>query len=106
MILFFGVALFVVGCILEACGRDWEASERNADRRADRIISAIGDASYSIKSSHESVAREQTEYLERLAIDCDKEGKFQDSHGRWFRRRLAYDEHGRVIAEEIVGIEQ
>lgn len=106
MILVFGVALFIIGCILEACGRDWEASERNADRRADRIISAIGDASYSIRSSHESVTQEQTEYLERLALDCDKEGKFQDSHGRWFRRRLAYDEHGRVIAEEIVGIEQ
>lgn len=33
MILVIGIFLFVIGCALEASGKDWEQSERNKERR-------------------------------------------------------------------------
>ena len=39
------VILLIVSLVLWASGKDWEASERNADRRTRAIISAIGGAS-------------------------------------------------------------
>ena len=106
MILLLCVIGFVVFSIVEASGKDWEAGQRNADRRTRSIISAIHNSSYDIEESNRNLMQNQVDYLERLCHDTENEEEFQDSHGRWFRRRLVYNERGQVVAEELVGVER
>lgn len=100
------VILLIVSLVLWASGKDWEASERNADRRTRAIISAIGGASSEITSCYNKIAGEQINYFERFHEDLQKEIEWKDSRGQMCRKRMIYDTEGKVIAEEIVRIEQ
>ena len=100
------IILLIVSLILWASGKDWEASEHNADRRTRAIISAIGGASSEITSCYSKIAGEQIDYFERLHEDLQKEIEWKDSRGQMCRKRMIYDTEGKIIAEEIVRIEQ
>lgn len=100
------IILFVIFCIVEASGRDWEQGQINAYDRAEKIISAIYGASDEIKSEYKYTYQDQLDYFERFKEDTEKEETFQDNHGRWFRKRLIYGPDGNVVAEEIVGVER
>lgn len=106
MVLLFCAIAFLVFTILGAMGEDWEASEHNASIRTQRIIDAISQSSRDVRTEIRESLYDQTDYLERFCQDTEKEEEFQDSHGRWFRKRLVYNEQGNVIAEEIVGVER
>lgn len=105
MVLAVCVIIFFISCYAKASGEDWEMGQWLADRRTDRIISAIGGASKEITSSYEYIAQEQIDYWERFREDMKNEKEFQDSHGRWFRERLIYGPDGQVVAKEVVQIE-
>ena len=98
--------LLIISLALWASGKDWETSERNADRRTRAIISAIGGASSDITSCYDRIMNEQTDYFERFHEDLQKEIEWKDTHGQMCRKRMIYDSEGKVIAEEIVRIEQ
>ena len=105
MVLAVGVIIFFLSCYAEASAKDWELGQRLAERRANRIISAISGASHEITSTYTSLFRDQIDYWARFRQDMEKETKFQDSHGRWYRKRLVYGSDGNLIAEEVVEIE-
>ena len=94
-----------VSLIVWACGKDWEASERNASIRTDRIVSAIHSSTSELKSCYSRITEQQIDYFDRFHEDMEKENEFCDEHGRWFRRRIIYDPDGKPIAEEVIGIE-
>ena len=98
--------LFLISVCLWASGKDWEQSERNAFIRTEATISAINNASSEITSCYQNIMAEQVDYFERLLEDTENEKEFQDSNGRWFRKRLIYSPEGKVIAEEIIGVER
>lgn len=100
------IILFVVSLILWASGKDWERSERNADRRANSIVSAIRKTGAETTSCYSNIMSEQIDYFERLHEDLQKEIEWKDSRGQMCRKRMIYDNEGKVIAEEIVRIEQ
>lgn len=100
------IILLIISLALWASGKDWERSEHNADRRTRAIISAIGEASSEITSCYNKIAGEQIDYFERLHEDLQKEIEWKDSRGQMCRKRMIYDNEGKVIAEEIVRIEQ
>lgn len=110
MVLLIGLGIFFVGCILEACGIDWVQGQLNADRRTNEIIGAIRSGTSRIVDCNRNIWEEQ----KRLTIDLhnkqfedvDEITHFQDSHGRWFRERLIYDNDGKIIAKEVIGVEQ
>lgn len=105
-----GLALFVIFCIVEADGIDWERGQRNADRRTRAIIGAIHSSASSITSCSQNIWEEQKRLMieehNKQYADVDEYKRFQDSHGRWFRERLVYDNEGRIIAKEVIGVEQ
>lgn len=100
------IAGFIVFTILEACGKDWVQSEKNADRRARYIASAVSDSTSEIKSCFQQISEESIDYYEKMRKDSEREVEFSDEHGRWFRKRFIYDSNGNIIAEEIMGIER
>lgn len=106
MFTLFCIAMFVVFCIVEASGADWVQGQRNADRRTRAIIGAIKDSSSSITDTQRNIWEEQIDYYERFSEDLQNEREFKDEHGRWFRERMVYDNEGRVIAKEVIGIEK
>lgn len=106
MFLVICIVLFVIFCITEASGRDWERGQINADTRTEHIVSAIYGACDEIKSEYKYSQQDQVDYFERFKEDTEKEQEFQDEHGRWFRKRLVYSPEGKVIAEEVVGVER
>ena len=105
MVLAVCVIIFFLSCYAEASAKDWELGQWLAERRADRIISAIGGASHEITSTYTSLFHDQIDYWDRFRQDMEKEKTFQDSHGRWYRKRLVYGSDGNLIAEEVVEIE-
>ncbi len=100
------IALLIVFLVIWASGKDWEASERNADRRTRAVISAINGAGSEITSCYNRILAEQVDYFERFHEDMQKETEWKDSRGQMCRKRMIYDAEGKVIAEEIVRIEQ
>ena len=105
MVLAVCVIIFFLSCWVEASGKDWEMGQWLAERRANRIISAISGASHEITSCYTSLFHDQIDYWDRFRQDMEKEKTFQDSHGRWYRKRLVYGSDGNLIAEEVVEIE-
>jgi thioredoxin-related protein len=106
MFLIICIILFVVFCIIEASGKDWERGQMNAYDRTEKIMSAIYGATDELKSEYKYVQQDQTDYFEQFKEDTEKESEFQDEHGRWFRKRLIYSPEGKVIAEETIGVER
>lgn len=106
MFLIVCIILFIVFCVVEASGRDWEQGQINASARTEHIISAIYGACDEIKSEYKYAHQDEIDYFERFKEDTEKEAEFQDEHGRWFRKRLIYSPDGKVIAEEVVGVER
>lgn len=100
------IILLIIFLVIWASGKDWEASERNADRRTRAVISAIRGTGSEITSCYNRIMDEQVDYFERFHEDMQKEAEWKDSHGQMCRKRMIYDAEGRVIAEEIVRIEQ
>ena len=100
------VILLIISLILWASGKDWESSERNADRRTRAVISAISKTSAEVTSCYSNIVSEQTDYFERFHEDMEKERTWRDNRGQMYRKRIIYDTEGNVIAEEIVRIEQ
>ena len=100
------IVLMIVFLVIWASGKDWEASERNADRRTRAVISAISRAGSEITNCYSRIQAEQIDYFERFHEDMQKEVEWKDSRGQMCRKRMIYDAEGRVIAEEIVRIEQ
>lgn len=100
------VMALIAFIILEACGKDWVQSEKNADRRARYIAGAISNSASEITSCYQRISQNQIDYYEQMRKDLQKEKEFKDEHGRWFRKRFIYDTNGNIIAEEIVGIER
>lgn len=106
MVLVLCVVAFIVFSIVEADGADWVQGQKNADRRTRQIINAIHSSTDKINECSRLIWDEQKEYNKQFLESCSEDKHFQDSHGRWFRERLVYDSEGRIIAKEVVGIEQ
>ena len=75
MILALGIIIFVIGCCLDAVGKDFETSEKNNERRHHEMLEA---------------------QLRQLQIT-----ESQNHRKTVTRRRYLRDEKGRFIAEEI-----
>lgn len=110
MFILFCIGAFIFFCYAEASGKDWIQSQRNADRRARAIISAIHSNTKTIASCNKNIWEEQKQMMieeeNKKYQDVDEVTHFQDAHGRWFRERLVYDSEGRIIAKEVIGVEQ
>lgn len=110
MFLIVCIVLFVVFCIVEASGADWVQEQIYANRRASAIIDAINSSTNAITSCNRNIWEEQKQALidkqNQQYKDVDEITRFQDEHGRWFRERLIYDSEGRIIAKEVIGVEQ
>lgn len=106
MVLVLSIVAFIFFCFVEADGADWIQAQKNADRRTRQIVDAIYSSSKEITSCSRQIWNEQMEVNKKLLEGCEEDKHFQDSHGRWFRERLVYDSEGRIIAKEVIGIEQ
>lgn len=108
--LMLGIVIFIVFSIVEACGKDWVQAQKNADRRTRQIVNAIRSSTSSVTDCSKSIWEEQKRMMieqeNKQYNNVDEITHFQDSHGRWFRERLIYDCEGRIIAKEVVEIEQ
>lgn len=95
MLLLIGLGLFVLGCVLDAIGSDWETSEHNANVRAQYIADTI--------NSHESIINiQESEY--KYEPDEEEYEPYTDNRGRLVRKRIVYDSYGHPVAEEILEI--
>ena len=110
MILILSIVAFIFFCFVEADGADWVQGQKNADRRTRQIINAIHSSTSAVTDCHKNIWEEQKKILidesNKQYKDVDEITHFQDEHGRWFRERLVYDSEGRIIAKEVIGVEQ
>lgn len=93
MIILLGILIFIIGSCLESSGKDWETSQRNDSIRNQRVIDTINN---------------NANYDRKLAEIRHKEmmSTKQTKGTKQTRKRVIYNEFGKVIAEEIIEVEQ